>query len=126
MVQESIVIGHVISKKGIEIDKAKVGLIAHLPPPKSVKDIRSFLAHASFYRRLMQNFSEIARPLTSLLAKDVTFVFTPECLKAFENLKRKLISAPIIHATDWFQPFELMCNASDYAMGAVLGQRIDK
>jgi len=74
----------------------------------------------------MQGFSKIARSLTSLLAKDVTFVLTPECLEAFENLKRKLMSTPIIHAPDWCQPFELMCNASDYAIGAVLGQRIDK
>ena len=101
-------------------------LIAHLPPPRSVKDIRSFLGHVGFYRRFIQNFSKIARPLTNLLAKDVPFVFTLECLEAFEILKKELISAPIIHAPDWSQSFELMCDASDYAIGAVLGQRIDK
>ena len=80
MVQQGIVLGHVISKKGIEVDKVKVDLIAHLPPPKLVKHIRSFLGHAGFYQRFIQNFSKIARLLTSLLAKDVPFVFTPECL----------------------------------------------
>ena len=60
MVQQGIILGHVISKKGIEMDKSKVDLIAHLPPPKSVKDIRSFLGHAGFYRRFIQNFSKIA------------------------------------------------------------------
>jgi len=94
-------LGHVISKKGIEVDKEKVNLIAYLPPARSVKDIRLFLGHAGIYRRFIQSFSKIARPLTSLLAKDVPFVFTPECLEAFEILKKELISAPIIHAPDW-------------------------
>jgi len=125
MVQEGIVLGHAISKKGIEVDKAKIDIIKGLPPPKNVKDIRSFLGHAGFYRRFIRDFSKIARPLTNLLGKEVPFVFTPECLKAFECLKEKLVSAPIIHSPDWTLPFELMCDASDYAMGAVLGQRIN-
>jgi len=100
MVQYGIVLGHVMSKKEIEVDKAKMNLIAPLSPPRSVKDIRSFLGHAGFYQRFIQNFSKIARPLTSLLIKDVPFVFTPECLKAFEILKKELISAPIIHVLD--------------------------
>ena len=112
MAQQGIVLGHVISKKGIEVDKAKVHLIAHLLPPRSVKKIISFLGHAGFYRRFIQNFSKIAHPLTSLLVKDIPFVFTPECLEAFEILKKELISAPIIHAPNWSQPFELMCDAS--------------
>jgi len=126
MVQQGIILGHVISKKGIEVGKEKVDLIAHLLPPRSVKDIRSFLGHADFYWRFIQNFTKIAHPLTSLLPKDVPFVFTPECLEAFEILKKELISAPIIHTPDWSQPFELMCDVSNYAIGAVLGQRIDK
>jgi len=84
------------------------------------------MGHADFYRRFIQNFSKIAHPLTSLLAKDIPFVFTPECLETFEILKKELISTPIIHASDWSQLFELMCDASDYIIGAVLGQRIDK
>ncbi|XP_063939802.1 uncharacterized protein LOC135148489 [Daucus carota subsp. sativus] len=126
MVKEGIVLGHKISEKGIEVDKAKVDLIANLPPPKSVKEIRSFLGHAGFYRRFIQDFSKKARPLTNLLAKDVKFEFTSECVHSFEDLKRELTSAPIMKSPDWSQPFELMCDASDYAIGAVLGQRIDK
>ena len=87
MVKKGIVLGHIISKKGIEVDRAKVDLISNLPHPRNVRDIRSFLGHAGFYRRFIQDFSKIARPLTNLLAKDVTFIFTSECIKAFELLK---------------------------------------
>ena len=121
MVKQGIVLGHVVSNRGIEVDKAKVDLISNLPPPKIVKDVRSFHGHAGFYRRFIKDFSKIARPLTNLLAKDTSFVFSPECLKAFEYLKKELTKAPIIHALDWTLPFELMCDASDSAIGAVLG-----
>ena len=126
MVREGIVLDHVVSKKEIKVDKAKVDLIASLPSPKSVKEIRSFLGHAGFYRRFIVNFNKMARPLTNLLAKEIKFEFTHECLESFEFLKKKLISAPIIHPPVWFEPFELMCDASDHTMGAVLGQRINK
>ncbi|GJS70387.1 reverse transcriptase domain-containing protein [Tanacetum coccineum] len=93
MVKEGIVLGHKISKSGIEVDKAKVDVIAKLPHPTSVKGVQSFLGHAGFYRR-----------------------FT------FNLLKKKLTEAPILVAPDWDLPFEIMCDASDYAVGAVLGQ----
>ena len=123
MVQKGIVLGHVISDKGIEVDKAKVNLISNLPPPEKVKEIRAFLGHAGFYRRFIKDFSKIARPLTNLLSKDVPFEFSRECTSAFEFLKGALTTAPIISPPDWTKPFELMCDASDYAVGAVLGQR---
>ena len=63
MVQQGIVLGHVISKRGIEVDRAKVDLIANLPPPTNVKDIRAFLGHAGFFRRFIKDFSKVARPL---------------------------------------------------------------
>jgi hypothetical protein len=91
-----------------------------------VKGIRSFLGHAGFYRRFIANFSQIARPLTSLVAKDVPFQFTDECHKAFDTLKTALVSAPIIQPPDWKLPFEIMCDACDYAVVAVLGQTKDK
>ena len=90
------------------MDKAKIEVMAKLPIPKCVKDIRSFLEHAGFYRRFIKNFSKIARPLTSLLAKDVPFIFNDECLNAWEKLKIKLISAPIISPPDWSKPFEII------------------
>ncbi|GJZ25008.1 reverse transcriptase domain-containing protein [Tanacetum coccineum] len=87
MVKEGIVLGHKISKKGIEVDKAKIDVIAMLPHPTTVKGVRSFLGHA---------------------------------------VKKKLTEAPILIALDWDLPFELMCDASDFAIGAVLGQRHEK
>ncbi|KAK1419647.1 hypothetical protein QVD17_28881 [Tagetes erecta] len=126
MVTEGIVLGHKISREGIEVDRAKIDTITRLPPPTNVKSIRSFLGHAGFYRRFIRDFSKITRPMTHLLEKDVPFVFDKECLKAFEFLKEQLTNAPILVAPDWSLPFELMCDASDYAVGAVLGQRKDK
>ena len=123
MIQEGIVLGHKISKRGIEVDKAKLDVIDKLPPPINVKGIHIFLGHAGFYRRFIKDFSKIAKPLSNLLNKDVVFVFNEECLEAFNTLKAKLVSAPMITAPDWGQEFELMCDASDYAVGAVLGLR---
>ncbi|GJR36288.1 reverse transcriptase domain-containing protein [Tanacetum coccineum] len=97
MVKEGIVLGHKISKSGLEVDRAKV-----------------------------EDFSKIARPMTHLLEKETPFVFSEECIDSFNTLKRKLTEAPILIAPDWDLPFELMCDASDFAIGAVLGQRKNK
>ena len=94
--------------------------------PFSIKGVRSFLGHAGFYRRFIKNFSNITRPLCNLLAKDVVFEFDAACIEAFTTLKKELTSAPIIMAPDWSLPFEIMCDASDFAIGAVLGQRKNK
>ena len=126
MVKEGVVLGHKVSKAGLEVDPAKVDIISRLPPPSSVRAIRSFLGHAGFYRRFIKDFSKIARPMTRLLEKDAPFVFGAECVKAFGLLKRLLVEAPILVAPDWGLPFEIMCGASDFAIGAVLGQRKDK
>jgi hypothetical protein len=126
MVWEGVVLGNKISKKGIEVDKAKIEVIEQLPPPTNVKGIHSFLGHAGFYGRFIKNFSQIARPLTHLLAKDVPFIFTEECLQSFHTLKKALISAPVIQPPNWYLPFEIMCEATDYAVGAVLSQLKDK
>nr|GEY74780.1 reverse transcriptase domain-containing protein [Tanacetum cinerariifolium] len=126
MVKEGIVLGHKISKQGVEVDKAKVDVITKLPHPTIVKGIRSFLGHASFYRRFIKDFSKIAKPMTRLLEKDTPFIFSKECFEAFQTLKRKLTEAPILIAPDWDMPFEIMCDASDFAIGAVLGQRQEK
>ncbi|GJS20199.1 reverse transcriptase domain-containing protein [Tanacetum coccineum] len=104
MVKEGIVLGHKFSKSGIEVDKAKVDVIAKLPHPTTVK----------------------ARPMTRLLEKDTPFFFSKECIEAFQTLKKKLTEAPILIAPDWDLTFELMYDASDFAIGAVLGQRKEK
>ncbi|RVW60833.1 Retrovirus-related Pol polyprotein from transposon 17.6 [Vitis vinifera] len=125
MVQKGIVLGHIISKNGIEVDKAKVELIVKLPPPTNVKGIRQFLGHAGFYRRFIKDFSKISKPLCELLVKDAKFVWDEKCQRSFEELKQFLTTAPIVRAPNWKLPFEVMCDSSDLAMGAVLGQRED-
>ncbi|MCI30971.1 hypothetical protein A2U01_0052182, partial [Trifolium medium] len=107
------------------MDRAKVEVIEKLPPPANIKGVRSFIGHAGFYRRFIKDFSKITKPLCQLLQHDVPFNFTDVCVKAFETLKTALVTTPVIIAPDWSKPFELMCDASDFAVGAVLGQRHD-
>ncbi|KAJ0494070.1 putative nucleotidyltransferase, Ribonuclease H [Helianthus annuus] len=126
MVQEGIVLGHVVSSRGIEVDHAKVQVISTLPYPTTVKGVRSFLGHAGFYRRFIKGFSDITKPLCNLLLKDQPFDFNENCQNAFNNLKAKLVEAPILQSPNWSLPFEIMCDASDYAVGGMLGQRVDK
>ncbi|GKD82974.1 reverse transcriptase domain-containing protein [Tanacetum coccineum] len=124
MVKEGIVLGHKISGVGIKVDRAKIDVIAKLPYPTSVKGVRSFLGHAGFYRRFIKDFSMISKPMTQLLLKDVKFDFSDDCKNAFNLLKEKLTTASIIISPNWNVPLELMCDASDFAVGAILGQRI--
>ncbi|GJW54539.1 reverse transcriptase domain-containing protein [Tanacetum coccineum] len=100
MVKEGIVLGHKISKNGTEVDKAKVDVTAELPPSTMVKGITSFLGHASFYRRFIQDFSKIALSMTHMLEKDTPFFFSLECQSSFEILKKKLTEAPILVSPD--------------------------
>ena len=126
MVTEGIVLGHKISATGLEVDQSKVSIIKTLAPPTTVKGIRSFLGHAGFYRRFIKDFSKIARPLCRLLEKDTKFSFDDSCKAAFEEIKIRLVQAPIMAAPEWDHGFEIMCDASDFVMGAVLGQRKEK
>nr|GEX70472.1 reverse transcriptase domain-containing protein [Tanacetum cinerariifolium] len=107
MVKEGIVLGHKISKEGIAVNKAKVDVITKLPHPTTVKGIRSFLDHVSFYQRFIKDFLKIARPMTRLLEKDTSFIFSKKCVEAFQTLKRKLTEAHILIAPNWDMPFEL-------------------
>jgi len=105
VVQEGIVLDHKVFKKGIEVDKAKVDLIANPSVPSSVKQVRSFLGHAGFYRRFIKDFSKVARLLTSLLTKDAPFLIDESCVKAFEKLRSLLVSTPIVPPPDFSIPF---------------------
>jgi hypothetical protein len=96
MVTNGIVLGHIISSKGIEVDKSKIELIANLPTPKSIKNFRSFLGHAGFYRRFIKDFSVISKPLSNLLTNDNIFEWTEHCEEAFVKLKNLFTSAPVI------------------------------
>ena len=126
MVTERIVLGHKIFVAGLEVDQAKIDVIKTLISPTTVKGIRIFLGHAGFYKRFIKDFSKIFRPLCRLLEKDANFDFDESCRFAFEEIKSRLVSAPIMLTPDWNNEFEIMCDASDYAMGAVLGQRTEK
>ena len=123
MVEKGIVLGHVISRKDIEVDKAKIELIVNLPPPTNVKEVRQFLGHAGFYRRFIKDFSKLARPMCALLDKDAKFKWDENCQHCFEELKILLTTTPIVRRPNWDLPFEVMCDASDQAIGAILGQR---
>ncbi|GJS05466.1 reverse transcriptase domain-containing protein, partial [Tanacetum coccineum] len=115
MVTEGIMLRHKVSHKGLEVDKAKIDVIGKLPPPTNVKAVRSLLGNAIFYRRFIKDFSKISQPMTKLLEKDSVFNFDEKCNKAFETLKEKLTNAPIMVSPNWSLPFELVCDASDFA-----------
>ncbi|RDX89097.1 Retrovirus-related Pol polyprotein from transposon 17.6, partial [Mucuna pruriens] len=112
MVTKGIVLGHLVSARGIKVDKSKIDVISSLPNPASMREVRSFLGHGGFYRRFIKDFSKVTLPLSKLLQKDANFI--------------KLTSTPILQAPNWELPFELMCDASNFALGVVLGQRVDK
>ena len=122
MVNQGIVLGHIISNKGFEVDKAKIEMISKLPSPTNVKTVRQFLGHAGFYRRFIMDFSKISKPLYKLLERDAKFLWDEDCHRSFEELKAYLTTAPIVRAPNWQLPFEVMCDASDLAIGAVLEQ----
>ena len=113
MVIEGIVLGHRISVAGLEVDQAKVSIIKTLLPPTTVKGIRSFLGYAGFYRRFIRDFSKITRPLCKLLEKDTKFNFDAACQYSFEEIKSRLVEAPIMVEPDWNSEFKIMCDASD-------------
>ncbi|GJW61244.1 reverse transcriptase domain-containing protein [Tanacetum coccineum] len=126
MVKEGIVLGHKVSEAGLEVDKAKIDVISKLPPPTNIKGIRSFLGHASFYQIFIKYFSKITCLLTKLLEKDTPFKFNDECQNAFKILKEKLTCAPVIVSPNWSLPFKLMCDASDFAVGAALADHLSR
>nr|GEX78829.1 reverse transcriptase domain-containing protein [Tanacetum cinerariifolium] len=126
MCREGRVLGHKISKSSLEVNRAKVDVTAKLPHLTIVKGVRSFLGHAGFYRRFIQDFSKIARPMTRLLEKKTPFVFSKDCIDDFKTLKKKLTEASILVVPGWNLPFKLICDASDFVIGAVLGQRKTK
>ena len=123
MVSQGIVLGQIISEKGIKFDKAKIDLISKLPSPSNVKTVWQFLGHAGFYRRFIMDISKIVKPLYKLLEKDAKFIWDADSQKSFEELKAYLTTTPIVRAPNWHLPFEVMCDASDLAIGEVLEQR---
>ena len=123
MVNQRTVLEYIISEKGIEVDKEKINIISKLPSPTNVKTMRQFLGHTGFYRRFIMDFSKNAKPFYRLLEKDAKFICGEDHQRSFEELKTYLTTAPIVRAPNWQLPFEVMCDASDLTIGAVLWQR---
>ena len=111
-------LGHFVSGKGLEMDKAKIEVIHNLPLPATLQDLWSFLRHAGFYQRFIQDFAKVSKPLTILLCKDKDFIIEKNGERVFKMLKQALIEAPILQSLNWDLPFEIMCDA--------LGQWIEK
>jgi hypothetical protein len=107
---------------GIKPDPKKVKAIEEYPVPKTIKDIRSFIGLAGYYRRHVPNFAKLAQPLTILTRKNTPFISTEEQQKPFEELKRILRTEPLLIYPDFSQPFIVTCDASTKAIGAVLSQ----
>nr|AAX96226.1 retrotransposon protein, putative, Ty3-gypsy sub-class [Oryza sativa Japonica Group]ABA92682.1 retrotransposon protein, putative, Ty3-gypsy subclass [Oryza sativa Japonica Group] len=115
-------LGHVITAQGVAVDPSNVESVTKWTPPKTVSQIRSFLGLAGYYRRFIENFSRIAQPMTQLLKKDEKFKWTAECDKSFEELKKKLVSAPVLILPDQMKDFQVYCDASRLGLGCVLMQ----
>jgi len=120
MVEQGIVLGHVVSPHGLEVDKAKIDVISSLPYPLCVREVHSFLGYVGFYRCFIKDFLKITTPLCKLLAKEVDFVFDQACRDTYNELKRHVTSAPIIQLLNWDEPFEKMHDVSDYTIKVVL------
>ncbi|XP_019238953.1 PREDICTED: uncharacterized protein LOC109219005 [Nicotiana attenuata] len=121
MVKEGIVLGHKVTPQGIEVDRAKVDVIARIHPPTSMKSIRSFLGHVGFYRGFIKNFSS-NQAVDCIASKRCQVCFHRGVIKSIRLIKEKLVRAPITVTPNWSQPFEIMCDASDVVVGAVLGK----
>ena len=121
MMHEGIVLGHSISTDGIQVDPSKIRVIENIPTPGTQKEVRSFLGHAGYYRRFIENFSKLASPLFSLLMKDVQFTWNDACKTTFVKLKEKFSTTPILRGGNWALPFHISSNASETAIGEVLG-----
>jgi hypothetical protein len=116
-------LGHVVSSRGISTDPNKIRVIQDWPTPKCVKDVRSFLGMAGYYRKFVAGFGIISKPLTNLLWKNIVFVWNDETQQAFNVLKTALTQAPVLAVPDFSKPFVVETDASGMGVGAVLQQQ---
>jgi hypothetical protein len=120
--KQAAFLGHVISKGGISMDPSKVQDVLSWNAPTSVGDIQSFLGLAGYYRRFIEGFLKISKPITELLEKDKKFGWTPACEASFQELKKRLMTTPILVMPDLEKPFSIYCDASGQGLGCVLMQ----
>jgi hypothetical protein len=119
---EVVFLGHVIAAGGVSVDPSKVKDVLNWMPPTNVSEIRSFLGLAGYYHRFIKDFSKIAKPMTKLLAKNKDFEWTEECQASFEELKKRLTSAPVLVLPDLTKKYDIYCDASRRGLGCVLMQ----
>jgi hypothetical protein len=115
-------LGHVLSVKGVVVDPDKVRDILDWKPPITGHQVCSFLGIVGYYHRFIPDFSKISKPITELLKNQVKFVWSPECEKAFQTLKKLLTTAPVLAQPDIEKPFDVYCDASGTSIGCVLMQ----
>ena len=115
-------LGHIVSADGVATDPKKTEKVANWPVPRSRREVQQFLGLANYYRRFVQDYARIAKPLHRLTEKHTTFKWTRECEHSFENLRQNLVSAPVLAFPDCSRPFILDTDASDSGIGAVLSQ----
>ncbi|XP_027933807.1 uncharacterized protein LOC114189438 [Vigna unguiculata] len=113
-------LGHVISAQGIVVDPAKIETVVKWERPQTITEVRSFLGLASYYKRFVEGFSKMVSPSTQLTRKDQPFSWTDECEFCFEDMKRRLTTAPILAIPDTTNIFEVYCDASYQGLGCVL------
>ncbi|KAL4032854.1 hypothetical protein IC575_005937 [Cucumis melo] len=116
-------LGHVVSKDGVSVDPTKIEGVTSWPRPSTVSEVRSFLGLAGYYRRFVENFSRIATPLTQLTKKGAPFVWSKACEDSFQNLKQKLVTAPVLTVPDGSVSFMIYSDASKKGLGCVLIQQ---
>jgi hypothetical protein len=123
--QKLAFLGHVVSAEGIQVDPKKIEMVGSWPTPQSVGDVRKFLGFANYFRKFLQGFANVCRPLHQLLRKEYSFEWTEDCTRAFTRLKEALVTAPVLALPDFSHPdkaFDVICDASGFGIGAVLMQ----
>lgn len=125
MMTEGLILGHYISAAGIQVDPTKIQIIFLIPTPSTKIEVRSFLVFFGYYRRFINNFSQISTPLYAITG-NMNFIWIDKCDIAFEDLKRLVSTTPILWGPNWDFPFRISYNTSDMAIGVVLSQEEDK
>jgi hypothetical protein len=115
-------LGHIVCREGVLVDPAKVVVILNMPPPTSAKQLRSMLGHTGYYHRFIRNYASITAPLEKLLKKYEAFSWKLECDQAFDTLKEKLSTSPILVYPNWQVEFHVHIDASRISLGAILVQ----